>query len=121
MLIILGRREQLSLKRAKLVEKKPEEENLQNTDEANDDEDKKKKVPNRSLSLAEEADCLKKDQSTMRDITPMVHFTLSKQFSFSKDFIRDAFDSNRAISSIPFAIVFRMLYSIAITTCTCVL
>jgi hypothetical protein len=66
MLIILGRREQLSVKRAKLVEKKPEEENLQNTDETNDDEDKKKKVPNRSLSLAEEADCLQKDQSTMK-------------------------------------------------------
>ena len=66
MLIILGRREQLSVKRAKLVEKKPEEENLQKTDETNDDEDKKKKVPNGSLSLAEEADCLKKDQSTMK-------------------------------------------------------
>jgi hypothetical protein len=66
MLIILGRREQLSVKRAKLVEKKPEEENLQKTDETNDDEDKKKKVPNGSLSLAEEADWLKKDQSTMK-------------------------------------------------------
>ena len=66
MLIILGRREQLSMKRAKLVEKKPEEENLKQTDETNDDEDKKKKVPNGSLSLAEEADWLKKDQSTMK-------------------------------------------------------
>jgi hypothetical protein len=66
MLIILGRREQLSVKRAKLVEKKPEEENLKKTDETNDDEDKKKKVPNGSLSLAEEADWLKKDQSTTK-------------------------------------------------------
>ena len=66
MLIILGRREQLCMKRAKLVEKITEEENLKKTDETNDDEDKKKKVPNGSLSLAEEADWLKKDQSTMK-------------------------------------------------------
>jgi hypothetical protein len=65
MLIILGRREQLSINNAKLVEKNSKEENLQKTDETNDDEDKKKKVPNESMSLAEEADCLKKDQSTM--------------------------------------------------------
>jgi hypothetical protein len=60
---------------------------VKKTDETNDDEDKKKKVPNGSLSLAEEGYCLKKDQSTMK----------------------------------PFTIVFRMLYSIAISTCTCVL
>ena len=62
MLIILGRREQLSIKRAKLVEKIPEEENLKK----NDDEDKKEKVPNGSLSLTEQADCLTKDKSTMK-------------------------------------------------------
>lgn len=66
MLIILGRREQLCMKRAKLVEKKSEEENLKKTDETNDDEDKKKKFPNGTLSLAEESDWLKKDQSTMK-------------------------------------------------------
>jgi hypothetical protein len=37
MLIILGRREQLCMKRAKLVEKITEEENLKKTDETNDD------------------------------------------------------------------------------------
>lgn len=62
MLIILGRREQLSIKRAKLVEKIPEEENLKK----NDDEDKKEKVPNGSLSLTEQADWLTKDKSTMK-------------------------------------------------------
>lgn len=66
MLIILGRREQLSIKRAKLVEKIPEEENLKQTDETNGDQDKKEKVPNGSLSLTEQADWLTKDKSTMK-------------------------------------------------------
>lgn len=44
--------------------------------------------------------------------TPAIHLASSKQLLRSKCFNRDALDSNRATSNIPFAIVFLVLYSI---------